>query len=139
MISVTDERSLHDLYIAERESLTLVDVDPKVYAQIRGVVAALEDDAGLRQGLDPDGIMTQGAVDRFRRARNDARDLMAIRLRKIADAAERDATGHPSVDIDPLPMEDIRLYNGVKQATQRYLEEVETGLMWVDGRQVVIP
>ena len=139
MMSVTDERSLHDLYIAERESLTLVDVDPKVYAQIRGVVAALEDDAGLRQGLDPDGIMTQGAVDRYRRARSDARDLTAIRLRKIADAARSAAAGHPFLDVDTLPLEEARLYNGIWQATERYLEEVETGLMWVDGRQVVIP
>lgn len=140
MMSVTDERSLHDLYVAERESIGLVDVDEKVYTQIRAVIGVLQDEAVRMESEDPDGIMTQGAVQRFRNAKSDARELEHIRLKKLVEAAvEHAILGRPIIDIDPIPLEDTRLYLGVKQTTERFLEEAETGIAWIDGREVRLP
>ena len=140
MMSVTDECSLHHLYLAERESIGLVDVDEKVYTQIRAVIGVLQDEAVRMESEDPDGIMTQGAVQRFRNAKSDARELEHIRLKKLAEAAvEHAIQGRPVIDIDPIPLEDTRLYNGIKQTTERFLEEAETGIAWIDGRRVVLP
>lgn len=140
MMSVTSERSLHDLYVLERESIGLAEVDEKVYTQIRAVVGVLQDEAVRMESEDPDGIMTQGAVQRYRNAKGDARDLEHIRLKKIVEAAvEHAIQGRPVIDIDPIPLEDTRLYNGIRQTTERFLEGAETGIAWIDGRKVVLP